>query len=172
MEASAPASASRSAYRIAVYWLPASLWWTTPVTSWQARSRTHRVGLLDPATQRVGVHPDLAADPGDRRGDRQLRILLTGLLNQTDRPVPQLLGVLPRCWHGLTLHPSVESDPPRHPGQFMLTTRSLADVAQALGASKQPCPRPPTAPPGPTPVGDVASQYEASNRGRRPPGVG
>ena len=51
----------------------------------------------------------------------------------------------------------------------VLTTRSLAAPTKPSASASKPCPRPPTAPPGPTPVGDVAGHYEVSNRGRRPP---
>lgn len=44
---------------------------------------------------------------GHRGRCRQLRGFLTSLPHDPDRPVPQLLGILPRCWHGLTLHPSL-----------------------------------------------------------------
>ena len=38
IKATAPASVSRSEYRIEVYWVPASLWWMRPLTVHRPRS--------------------------------------------------------------------------------------------------------------------------------------
>src|SRR4051794_33401988 len=68
-----------------------------------------------PSAQRVHVDPHPWTDPVHRRRQRQLRLLLTRLTDQANRPLPQLVRVLPRCWHGPVL---VGSEPPLNPGRF------------------------------------------------------
>src|SRR3954469_4580184 len=77
-----------------------------------------------PSAQRVHVDPHPWTDPVHRRRQRQLRLLLTRLTDQANRPLPQLVRVLPRCWHGPVL---VGSEPPLNPGRFT----SLFDAPSA-----------------------------------------
>jgi hypothetical protein len=57
------------------------------------------VGLLAPRPQRVGHDPHLGGDLVHRCVQRQVGLLIAGFAHEPDRPVPQLLRVLPRCWH-------------------------------------------------------------------------
>lgn len=47
-------------------------------------------GLADPAAQRLALDPEVLGNLGDRA---------IGFKRETDASLPQLLGVLPRCWH-------------------------------------------------------------------------
>jgi hypothetical protein len=93
-----------------------------PAISGSSRRRRFRtrsfpgvdVGLLDPAAQGVRHNPDPLPDPGDGRVERQSGLFPAGFVNHADRPLPQLLRVLPRCWPD----PLGESDPPSNPGWF------------------------------------------------------
>jgi len=55
------------------------------------------LGLLHPAAQRVTVDTQLLADAPARRRDAAR--LLLDVENQADRPLPQLIWILPWCWH-------------------------------------------------------------------------
>src|SRR3954454_10585227 len=76
------------------------------------------VGLLAPTAQRIDIDPHPRPDPVHRRRHRQLRLFLARLGDQANRPLPQLIRVLPRCWHGPVL---VGSEPPLNPGRFSRT---------------------------------------------------
>src|SRR5665648_814236 len=65
--------------------------------------RTSVTRLLGPPPQRVGHNPHMRADPLDRGIQRQRRILGHRLTDQPHRPLTQLVGILPRCWHDPTL---------------------------------------------------------------------
>src|SRR3954452_22522965 len=78
------------------------------------------VGLLAPTAQRIDIDPHPRPDPVHRRRHRQLRLFLARLGDQANRPLPQLIRVLPRCWHGPVL---VGSEPPLNPGRFTSTSR-------------------------------------------------
>lgn len=57
------------------------------------------IALLAPAPQRVRVDPDPRADPQHRLVHRQPWLLLSSLNDEPLRALPQLVRVLPRCWH-------------------------------------------------------------------------
>src|SRR3954452_16894317 len=80
------------------------------------------VGLLAPTAQRIDIDPPPSPDPVHRRRHRQLRLFLARLGDQANRPLPQLIRVLPRCWHGPVL---VGSEPPLNPGRFTAATPPL-----------------------------------------------
>src|SRR6266536_2941197 len=55
------------------------------------------LGLLHPAAQRVAVDSQLLTDAPARR--RDVTRLLLDIEHETDRPLPQLIRILPWCWH-------------------------------------------------------------------------
>jgi len=55
--------------------------------------------LLGQAAQRVGHDPDKGPDPAHGGVQRQPRVFLHGLLDQPQRTLTQLAGVLPWCRH-------------------------------------------------------------------------
>src|SRR3954465_5572389 len=61
---------------------------------------------------------------------RQARILDPGFVHQTNRPLTQLVRILPRCWHDS--HPSVGSESLQNPGRFtpIAGPTSNADTGQ------------------------------------------
>ena len=62
------------------------------------RPRPHTLvdlGALDPRPQRLSVDTQLPSDPHDRAQLR--RRITTRIDHHPDRPIPQLIGVLPRC---------------------------------------------------------------------------
>jgi hypothetical protein len=68
IEATASKSASTLRYRIAVYSLPASEWWTTPAASWPARAL-----YAQPADQADDLADDRADEQDDQRdNDRDI----------------------------------------------------------------------------------------------------
>src|SRR3954454_10751168 len=101
------------------------------------------VGLLAPTAQRIYIAPHPRPDPVHRRRHRQLRLFLARLGDQANRPLPQLIRVLPRCWHGPVL---VGSEPPLNPGRFtgpypdidIIVTATLDQLghARALAAAR------------------------------------
>jgi hypothetical protein len=70
------------------------------------------------------VHPDPSTNPHDGCRHRQLRILLPSLLHKPHRPLPQVLRVLPRCWHNPD--PLGESGRARNPRRFHLAPAARA----------------------------------------------
>src|SRR5690242_8183213 len=55
------------------------------------------LGPLHPAAERVAVDSQLPADPPARR--RGIARLLLDVEHEADRPLPQLIWILPWCWH-------------------------------------------------------------------------
>ena len=92
-------------------------WWCRA-----GRRRPTRTPRRIPAAQGLGVDPQLVAHapqtpPGRSGSARAPR-------RQPDRAVPQLIGALPGCGHDP--HPSMDSDPPPHPGRSTTTAAAPA----------------------------------------------
>src|SRR3954447_24765379 len=102
-----------------------------------------------PSAQRVHVDPHPWTDPVHRRRQRQLRLLLTRLTDQANRPLPQLVRVLPRCWHGPVL---VGSEPPLNPGRFRPPPAGPSEISSSPPAATAPFRSKPATRPSPPPT--------------------
>ena len=83
-------------------------WWCRA-----GRRRPTRTPWRIPAAQGLGVDPQLVAH-APQTPPRPVRVG-QGVQRQPDRTSSELIGVLPGCGHDP--HPSMDSDPPPHPGR-------------------------------------------------------
>src|SRR5688572_10227745 len=115
------------------------------------------LGLLAPTTQRVDIHTDTSPDPRHRLVHRQLRILLPGLGHQPHRTLPQLLRILPRCWHDL--HPLGGFRP-----SIKLGAVQINSTIQKLNPTTRSNPPPATPTPPTHPIHATGSANSAESR--------
>jgi len=67
------------------------------------RSPASMAACFTQPAQRVRIDPDPRTDPHHRLIHRQRRLLHPGLRHEPLSTQPQLVGILPRCWHDPTL---------------------------------------------------------------------